>query len=401
MDIIQEVGADQEHIGKLVEGMMAKLVPKQLHNGCHGYTSAISKMAEFIALTGFPYNHDEIKHEFDIMIPNFTRLVMEAREHEMAGYHDPISHSLEVPRWGSIANQLSLPFQFDERLMPIFDFEFYHYDYKGDSQFTSPLDDFPTLDLIRAAQLYGFADSLKEKQRDNPYDARCHERAARKATEADIHRYCKDESEKRLAFAIMKSDKDGIDMSFQAEDGTILYLRNAPEPPRQIHTFADIQHNLNGRLVQIVKACCDKGEDAERSYRLYEQATNMLYRRNLVKGFLGSDVAIPEQLVEHHRTFWSAFDLEQVRRNAIRSVSEYTPHSLSYALSIPENMTRAEYCFFRYMGAFVSLSRRGTLLFDTDEKKEQLGLDVGKLPIEVIKMGYQEALRFEKCDRSR
>jgi hypothetical protein len=408
MDIIQEIGAEPEHIGNLVNGIMNKLLPKQLHYYHADYGHAISKIAEFIAITGFPYKpNDKLQEEFISMFNDaFTRWTVEDTENEWNGYHEPLRFSLDMPKWGIVANQLSIPVSFDENLMPIFDFEFYHWDYGNEIECYQG-GDFLTLDLIHAAQLYGFANQLKTKMPDNPHDKRCVERDSRKATGEDIDKYIEEEEGKRLSHLLLNSEKDDVNMSFLTPDGTILYTHKVPDPPRKLHTYEEIQDSLSKEVVKTVESYCNvEGEDdPEGLYKkaiYYEKATNLMCRRNRVKEFLGSDIEVPSLLVSHHKEFWDKFNQKTLEARIRKRVDSYNPRSLSYGLDIPSNFTLAEYCFFRYMDAFTTLSRRGSLLYDTPEKSSMLGkVDLQKIPIEVIKMGYQEALSFEKQDRRR
>ena len=100
MDIIKEIDAEPEHIGSLVEGIMKKLLPRQLHEHISlGYDDPISKVAEFIALTGFPYKpNGAVNQEFRGMFKGaFTKWVMENAEGKWSGYHEPLRYALDVP----------------------------------------------------------------------------------------------------------------------------------------------------------------------------------------------------------------------------------------------------------------------------------------------------------------
>jgi hypothetical protein len=365
----------------------------------------ISPLSDFVQVTGLDYTpsdrvRDKIREQVEKRI---VRTLMQQKCEDI-GRHEPFELVGELCQWGIIANQLGISYDLEPRKLdgyfedPLMDmdglstniadvlnFELHHFDYKGELKYLGP---FLPLDIIYFAELNGITGSL-EGRLISDLDDRCRIPEIRQATP--------DEARQRLEY-FRERKKDGHeDVDFDIEklehlldgdpdkakgwtfywndsDGVeLVFPRLTPERaesliPRQPHTTETVRRYLGPELEAALAKHCEKGRY---KHGRHDEVTEVLYRRNRVKDFLGGDIKVPKELAEHDDAEFSTTDPKAIKMWVENMVAVFGPKDIGCELVLP-NLSKEEYRVYRTIKKAMQYVRQGHLTYDTEEKRQML-----------------------------
>jgi len=302
----------------------------------------------------------------------------------------------------------------------ILNFELHHFNYKdglgGDLDF---LETFLPLDIIYFAQLNGFAGYLEShiigeldehvKAREFRYasedEARAHLAKMKKeagypgdcnltpiygALEADDPRleYWGELGEKKIlrleyelgmapethlsagTISALKKLLGEKDFSWVDSNGITLIYPPGEEKfsrGRESHSMSQIRKYLGADLETALAKRCEENRPIS-----YGKMTEILYRRNRVKAFLGGDIKIPRELARHDDAELSAIDPKKITDWIERMVANWGAYDIGSELNLPLTLTKTEYRMFRAIKLAMEYVKEGELSYDTPEKRQLL-----------------------------
>lgn len=371
---------------------LSSLVEK-IFRGSKGYSEHFLKnIADFINLTRVPYvPKREISDRIKQRVEETIQRVIYVQENHECGRCEPWGYLQRLCTWGIIAKHLGVQYEFDPALLPIIDFELHHFDYEGEfNRFGT----FLPLDIIYFAKINGQAEFLEGRQ-VNPLDERCKVRQVRKATKEEIEKELSKRQEKlseysgeegdeipdqeRLVIELLQKylnnktpDEKELNLlefygpiCWNTDDHDVLYLDNPNvKLPRRAQTPAQVKEFLGKRLEEALLQYHQQGKQ--------EKATEILYRRNRVKDFLGGDIKIPHELAGHDDDYFVGLDPREVSMWIDNMVTVWGPQDMHSELALPNNLTPKEYRLYRNIVKAIEILRRGMLTYDTPEKRALL-----------------------------
>jgi hypothetical protein len=393
-----------EEFNAVLDSLLYKLV----NSRAISYPSLFSPLTDFIKITGSDYVpsvgvQTKIREQVEERIERITRL----QSYEMAGKFEPFEDIGELCEWGIVASHLEISYDIDKvnddpelaamsgKLSDILNFELHHFNY--DSEF----DEFGTflpLDIVYFAKLNGIIDCL-EGRTLSEIDERCAIPDFREATSDESRQHLDDLkeeltervsqgyenlSENEIGIEILEKLLDGPDgkkgndrFNWKDSDGTMLCYPDVTQntidslTPRQPQSTSEVKEYLSQRLETALVEYCAKG--------YHDDATEIAYRRNRVKDFLGSDINVPQKLAEHDDDVFSSVDPKEVRMWINNMVTVFGPHDMGSELALPTNLNKKEYRLFRSLTKAMEYIKKGDLTYDTQDKRQLLTTPLGSM----------------------
>ena len=362
---------------------LSSLIEK-IFRGSKGYSKDFLKnIADFVNLTRVPYVPGrEFSNRIKQRLEETTQRVTYNAESPESGRCEPWGSLQGLCTWGIIAKHLGIQYDFDPALLPIIDFELHHFDYEREFR---NFGNFSPLDLIYFAKINDQAEFLEGRQ-INPLDERCRNVEIRKATPDEIRKKISDTTiemnqmldeempayQREINFlngVLSEGDKyvDSKDImdsiSWEVNPKLVVYTHVFPKEkvPRKPHTPAQVKEFLGKRLEDALLQYHQQGEQ--------EKATEILHRRNRVKDFLGGDIKIPPELAGHDDAYFVGLDPREISMWIDNMVTVWGPQDMRSELALPSSLTAKEYRLYRNIVKAIEILRRGTLSYDTPEKR--------------------------------
>jgi len=377
------------------EGLMEKLVDSR----AIVHPSAFSALAEFIHLSATEYTpKDHVQERIKEIIEKRITYVISRQDNDECGKFKPFSGIDGLCQWGIIAKYLGINYDLtpeslekhplitdktNRDLRLILNFEFHHFDYEGELESRG---DFMPLDLIYFCELNRISEFLEGRVLGD-LEQMCIMPEIRKATPEESTQRLQQmkqelEQRKREGYET-RQDQELIELlenelngkknegvtyigHWENSEGVILCYPDITSSviPRQPHSTQEVKDYLGKKLEGVLKTYCDE--------ECFDLATQILYRRNRVKGFIGQDIKIPKQLVEQDDTTFSTLDPQEIRMWLDNMVTVFGPHDIGSELFLPTNLKPQEYRLYRTINEAMEYIRKGVLTYDTEEKRQLL-----------------------------
>ncbi len=382
-----------------VESIFSSLMGKLVRSESVDVPGIILPLVEFLELSEIDYvPDDETKEIIKKTVERRIRDVL--LNSQELNLYAPVEGLEKMCQLGIVAKKLGIDYDLNPEVKPyhsggqlitpeirrdleiILNFELHHFKYENENpRDLRTFGTFLPLDLIYFAELNGIVGCLEGRTVDSCYEAH-NVREVRVATKQEALEYAKSQREKnsKKAGDEAKLEAIGLDIfekqihgefregvtiraKWEVSDGVYLCHPDVSggDIPRKPLSTRDVREYLGNKLEKVLAAYCELGS--------FNAATEIIYRRNKVKDFLGGDINIPPKLAEHDATTFRETDPKKIISWIDEMVGMFGPSDTESELSLPLSLTKQEYRLYRTIRQAIIYVRRGALTYDTPEKK--------------------------------